>query len=318
MVRFQTKASSISSSQHALADRDRRNSGRISRKIEFGDGNPWTTVHEPRPAHEYMKKKSGLLTSLWIAPTIFAANSRVKEKKTQEFEERGSLLRDNPPGRRPIELVGMDDALRVEPDPAAAEEEVRRVIPADLRIRIVALVARQIHPEVVVVDEPLGVRQQHAAARHRAVAELNRHARLDIERPRRKHHANPANRATAMPHADLTVVDQDVARLLLPDELQSGDRTGVLPQAVGTELAFAPVLELALALGLESREDFDNAVIVGVVEEIRTDVAERRFGSRGLRQPRQHVLRDFHAESGLSEGHCARRMSIWSPTILGL
>ncbi len=47
-------------------------------------------------------------------------------------------LRDKPPGRRPIVLVGIVDVVRVEVQLAIVEVEVRRVVPADLGIRMFA------------------------------------------------------------------------------------------------------------------------------------------------------------------------------------
>ena len=183
-------------------------------------------------------------------------NSRIKEKKIQEFKERGSL-RNGPPRCRAAVGVGKARPRRAEPQPAVVEAEVRSAIERRIGVlRVMELVASAVDPEIVHGLEAVHVREQHDADGERAKAELGLPHDL----------ACSANRAAAMANAKLSRNNEKAALLLVAELLPHADRLGRLAEIVRAELAFAIVVEAA-AVGLrQSVEDLLQRLAVGLAE----------------------------------------------------
>ena len=164
-------------------------------------------------------------------------------------------------------VVGTAEPVRVEPDLAVDEDEVRREVEANNRARIVVLIACAVDPEIVVVREPLRMGQQHDADGERAETELTL---VDHDL------ACPANRATAMLDTELGGDHEDVGMtLLLRDLPQRSFSASRLTQTIGTELTVTVVVERTVTTLLDQDEHADDVVIVGA--------REGRFGTPEVR-----------------------------------
>ena len=80
---------------------------------------------------------------MWTTPKIFRELKYQKKRnqKTQEFENQGSLLREEERSR-PIAPVRTADMPRAELDPAADEDHVWRTVEANIGNRIVKFITR--------------------------------------------------------------------------------------------------------------------------------------------------------------------------------
>lgn len=114
--------------------------------------------------------------------------------------------------------------------------------------------------------------EDDGADRETAESELVRHEGL----------ASPSDRLTPVSHAELTCDDQDVAGLILGDEIERVRRAGVNPEAVRRDLTFAPVVELARLRDLGVDELDGPAVLVGRIghfgEVLGSQCIHRRDG----------------------------------------
>lgn len=124
---------------------------------------------------------------LWIAP-------RIQDLK-------GQLLREEA-GHRTEVVVWVANEERVELDLAVVEVEVGRLGKVAIGLRR-ELVAGAVHVQFLPTDEPFGMGQNDGTDRETSETELVGHEDL----------ARPANRATAMAHAELGGDDQDVSLL---------------------------------------------------------------------------------------------------------
>lgn len=204
-------------------------------------------------------------------PRIQESKERIQ--KTQELEDRGSVLR-NEPGSRPAAVVGIGEPVRAELDLAAAEAEVRGVDEADNGIRIIELVTRAVDPEVIVVHEPFRMGQDHDADGERAEAELVGGENL----------TSATNGTSTMTDAELRRNDENVVVLLLVAELlEHACRLGRLPETLGTELAVAVVVELAVTGLLDHVEHLLHRLVVGRGDLLPLRDGEPSFGVRGKR-----------------------------------
>ena len=173
-----------------------------------------------------------------------------KDPRIQDLKDR--LLREE--GRRgTVVVVGIDEPVGAELHPVDAEAEERRVREVAIGLRSI-LVTGAVDVEIVVVHQPLRMSEQHDADGERTETVL-----VDLHDL-----ACPANRATAMPQTELSRNDEDVVILLLVAErLEHLLRPGRLLEPIGTEFAFAPVLELALARLADLREHLLHGFAVG-------------------------------------------------------
>lgn len=142
------------------------------------------------------------------------------------------LLRDEPRGRA-IVPVGIEDPVRAELDLAVVEED-RRVDEATIGIRRV-LVTGAVDVQLLPLNEPFGMRQDHAPRDERPETELV--GSVD--------HAHPSYRPTPMGQTELRRDQQKVALLLLADHLERDGRPLGEPQVLRAECAFAVVVESA-------------------------------------------------------------------------
>ncbi len=192
-------------------------------------------------------------------------------QKTQGLNTQESLREERRSGA--IAVVRADDPVDVEPNPAAAEVEERRERELALVIRP-EFVAGAVDVEVVVVSEAFGVRQQHDADGESPETELV--AGEDF--------ACPANRTTAMLDAKLRRNDEDIITLLLAEFLERGGRAVALLETVGTELAFAVVVELAAAGLLDQIEHLLDGFAVRRGDLLPARDGEPSFGAVGQRE----------------------------------
>lgn len=196
--------------------------------------------------------------------------SKERIQKTQEFEHRGSVLR-NERRRRTVDAVGMAEPVRAELDLAVVEEEVRGVNEAIIGNRIVELVARAIHVQLLPTDKPIGVGQNDGADSERAETELVRVEAL----------ACPTDRTTTVTYAELTCHDEDVTGLMLGDQIERVRRTSVNSQTIRRDLSVAPVVELARSGDLLVDEPDTGAVALGIVLDLREELLQTVTGGNG-------------------------------------
>jgi hypothetical protein len=143
------------------------------------------------------------------------------------------LLRDEP-RRGAIVLVGVVDPESAEPDLAVAEAEDRRVRELAIGIGRV-LVTGAVDVQLLPLNEPLGMRQDHAPRDERPEAELV--GSVD--------HAHPSHGPTPMGQTELSRNQQKVALLLFADHLERDGCPLGEPQVLRAECAFAVVVESA-------------------------------------------------------------------------
>ncbi len=136
------------------------------------------------------------------------------------------------------------------------------------------------------------MREQHDADGERAETEL-----VDLHDL-----ACPANRATAMPQTELSRHDEDVVILLLVAErLEHLLRLGRLLQVVRTEVALAPVLELALARLADLREHLLHGFAVGRGDRLPLRDGEPSFGVGRDRPFRELLVGETDAREQLPQ-----------------
>jgi len=133
-------------------------------------------------------------------------DKRSKNPRVRVFE---GLLRDEPRGRATA-LVGEVDPAGVEPDPAVVEVEDRRVAEATIGSGTV-LVTGAVNVQLFPLNEPLGMRQDHAPRQETPEAELVGVAD-DL--------AHPSHGPTPMGQTELSRDQQKVALLLIADHLE--------------------------------------------------------------------------------------------------
>ncbi len=143
------------------------------------------------------------------------------------------LLRDEPRGRA-IVPVGIVHPEGIELDLAKDETEERRVRELARGIRRV-LVTRAVDVQLLPLNEPLGMRQDHAPRDERPEAELV--GRVD--------HAHPSVGTTPMGQTELCRDKQKVTLLLLADHLERDGRPLGQLQVLRAECVFAVVVESA-------------------------------------------------------------------------
>lgn len=199
-------------------------------------------MHEPRLTVNYIKRNRRYPRCGYRRKNF--SNSRIKTQKIQEFEGRGSALR-NESRSGTVVAVRIVEPVRAELDPADVEAEDRGAIEANNGIRIVELVTRAVDPKIIVVHEPFRMGQDHDANGERAEAEL-----VD-----QKDFTSTTHRATAVPDAELSRNDEDVRtalrlREICPELLQLSR----LAETLLVELAVTVVVELAVAGPLDSVE----------------------------------------------------------------
>lgn len=188
-----------------------------------------------------------------------------KDPRIQDLKDR--LLREE--GRRGTAAVaGRAEPAGEEPHPVAAEVEERRAREVAIGLRSV-LVTGAVDVEIVVVHQPLGMREQHDADGERPETEL-----VDLHDL-----ACPAHRTALVTETELGRNDEDVEVLLLVAELlEHLLRPGRLLEPVRTEVALAPVLELALARLADLREHLPHGFAVGRGDRLPLRDGEPSFG----------------------------------------
>lgn len=207
------------------------------------------------------------------------------EPKDQEFKRsEGSKnkksLRRKEAGHRPIVAVDIAHPPRVKPDPAAAEAEAWRVAEASARTRIVELTAGTINPKIVGVNQTIGCGEKHRTDVLRIFAELTLHIHDDL--------ACPADRATAMPDAELASDNKDVAAILLLDDSVVGGNSMTVPTEP-IHLLGTKVVELAVARLRKCRKHLRDFLAVILREELRPDDRERPFDPARKLERRVHL-----------------------------
>lgn len=150
--------------------------------------------------------------------------------------------------------MGVAVPVRGELDLAVDEEEDRGENEASIGNRIVELVARTVDPEIVVVRQTLGMRQDHDPDGEGTETALVRLYDL----------ACPANRATTMTQTELGGDHEDVVILLFVAKLlEHRLRLGRLAQTLVRDLAVTVVVELAAASLLDRVEHLLYRPVVG-------------------------------------------------------
>ena len=152
-------------------------------------------------------------------------------RRTQDLKDR--LLREEA-GHRTEVAARAANEVRVEPDLAAVEVEVRRHEKAAIGLRR-ELVAGTIHVQFLPTDEPFGMSQDDGTDRETSETELVGHEDL----------TSATDGLAAMAHAELGGDDQDVALLRLGDEIQRVRRASVSPQLRRRDLSLTVVTVVA-------------------------------------------------------------------------
>jgi len=170
--------------------------------------------------------------------------------------------------RRTTVDIGIAHPARVEPDPAVVEAEVRRVVEKTISVRT-ELVTNAVDPEIVVMLETFGMRENHAPDFECAESELVGHEDL----------ASPTDAATPVTETELGSDDQDVeALLLVTQRLELFGRTLVLAKILFPDPVFAVVVEFALALLLDQIEHLLHRLVVGLSDQLPPGNGEPSFG----------------------------------------
>lgn len=144
-----------------------------------------------------------------------------------------SLLREET-GRGATAPEGIVQIARVEPDLTIAEVEVRHLGELHVGIRS-TLIARAVHPEIVRVDESFGMREEDDSDLIRTETELIDHEDF----------TSTTDGTATVTHAELRGNHEDIVTLLPPAKrLHHPHRADVLTELIGTEFAFAVVVEL--------------------------------------------------------------------------
>lgn len=206
----------------------------------------------------------------------------VQELELPEETRRGAKVR-----------IRVRHTARAEPEPTVAEEEVRRVQELAIGVKRV-LVARAVDPQIVVVYQPLRMRQQHDANLERAETEL-----ITL-----KHRPCPTDRLAPMFDAELRINYEDVMPLLLRSErLESVSFLRRFAQALRAQLAFAEVDELAVpALRLKRRKHEFDRFAVRWREALPLRNRERPFRTISLGRRQSFVARPKLREITLQRG----------------
>ncbi len=185
------------------------------------------------------------------------------------FEE---LLREKA-RRRAIERIRIADEARAELDLAVAESEAGRLREAAVPVRSSILVARTVDPEIVVVLQPFGMRENHAPDLECSETEL----------VARKDFTSSTDAATPMTKTELSGNDQDVVTLLsFAQRFEFLCRPFVLANLL-SKFAFTPVVELALALIPDEIEHLLHCFVVGLDDRLPPRNGEPSFGVRRKR-----------------------------------
>jgi len=222
---------------------------------------------------------------LWIAQFFSTACGGIqgsinKESKDPRIQDlKGRLLRHEA-RRGTEEVVGNVEPASAELDLAVVEDEERRAREPVIVVGIVVLVPSAVDPEIVVVLEPLGVRQEHDPHGERAETEL-----AGVE-----HLTRPTDGPAPMTETELCRNDEDVVlRLLVAQLLEHRHRALALTETVRTQVALAVVVELAVAGLADEREDlFDRRVVR------RCDLVPARDGEPSLGVRRKLAVDDLH------------------------
>lgn len=178
------------------------------------------------------------MVSLWITSKKFARKqgSRGRNPKDPRIRGTRSYLLRQETGRRPAARVRIAEPVRVELELPAAEVPDRGEPPRAIGA-VVVLVTGAVDPQVVVVDQPLRVRQQHARDLVAAEAEL----------VRREDEASAADGAASVALAELGSDDEDVrVALRFREASQELRRARRAAEAVGAELTGAVVVQRAV------------------------------------------------------------------------
>ncbi len=190
------------------------------------------------------------------------------------------LLRDEARSRA-IELVGEINPAGAELDLVVVEEEAQRERENAIGVGRV-LVTGAVDVQLLPLNEPLGMRQDHAPDDERPEAELVR----SID------HTHPSRGPTAMGQAELRRDEQKVALLPLADHLERDRRAFGQPQVLRTEVPLAVVVEGA---GLADQvEDLFDSLVVALGHLLPPRNGEPAFGtsgqSRKLLGAREHAV----------------------------
>ena len=182
------------------------------------------------------------------------------------------LLRDE--GRSgTVVPVGIAVTVVVELDRAVDEVEERRAAEVIIAAPTV-LVTGAVDVQLLPINEPLGMRQEHAPHDERPEAELV----PSIDR------AHQPDGPTAMGETELRRDEQKVALLLLPDHLERDSRPLGEPEVRGAQLAFLPVVDEGSRL-VDQVENFPDGLFVGLGDLLPPRNGEPSLGAG--RQSRQ-------------------------------
>jgi len=190
---------------------------------------------------------------MWITPFCGGRKASKYQEAQVSKSSRFYLLRERR-RRRAIVRVRIDEPVRDEPDPALVEEEAGREREDAISIRRV-FVASAVDPEIVEILESFRMRQKHASYFECAESEL----------VSREDFASPTDTATPVAETELAGNDQDVVALLLVSQrFELLYCALVLSEILRSEFAFAPVVELALALFLDQVKHLLDRFLVGL------------------------------------------------------
>jgi len=194
-----------------------------------------------------------------------------RNKDSKESSVRGSRDRwREKRGRRAIAVAGTADTVRGEPDLVDAEAEVRSAVPLTISIAIVVLRTSTVDPEVVIVLEPLGMRQDHTGDCEGVEAELRHRHNL----------SRPTHGTTSVELAELAGNHENVVIFLLFAELLEGlCGLRMLAEPIGSELTFTVVVELAVTGLLDQVENLLQGLAVGRGNRLPPRDGEPSFGA---------------------------------------